>query len=102
MKQIICEELTILQFLKDGLQKPEISDTLLKVIANLCVDNKVFIDQLTTLKRLSLAHNTTALFCIKNLGFNLDEQQAKKFYNLIDFSFIREVSLHEQGMLILR
>ena len=46
--------------------------------------------------------NETALFCIKNMGYNLDDNQAKRFHQIIDYTFIQKVSSSDQGLLILR
>lgn len=48
LKQIICEETVISQYLKDSILKFKDGDdvTLLKIIANISVDSKVFIDSL--------------------------------------------------------
>lgn len=46
---------------------------MLKVIANISVDSKMFLDSLKEIKKMALDGNETALFCIKNMGYNLDE-----------------------------
>jgi len=57
----------------------------LKVVANFSVDSKVFNDQISVLKKMALEGNENALFCIKNMGYNLDEKQAKYYHTFVDF-----------------
>ena len=75
---------------------------MLKIIANLCTDFKGFIDYLSQLKKLANEGNQTALICIKNLGYNLDDYSLKKYFQHIDFRFVEKHADSEQGLMVLR
>jgi len=67
LKQVLCDEASIVAQLKDGLsylaskehreayneEQKEDSEIILKVIANLSVDNKMFIEQIDLIARLA-------------------------------------------------
>ena len=48
-------------------------------MANLSTDHKGFIDYLSQLKKMANEGNQTALICIKNLGYNLDDYTLKRY-----------------------
>jgi len=52
----------------------------LKVIANLSVDCKIFLkDYLPKLRQMCIDGEMTALFCVKNMSYELDETHAKNY-----------------------
>ena len=46
--------------------------------------------------------NQTALICIKNLGYNLDDYTLKRYLQSIDFRFVEKHAETEQGLIVLR
>ena len=51
---------------------------------------------------LALSGDNTALYCIKNLGYSLDEVEGHRYYKYIDIDFIKKFSQDEQGLLLVR
>ena len=62
----------------------------------------MFIDQLGALKEMALAGCEFSLVAIKNLAYNLPQDQLQKFESVIDLEFIKKFAFKEQGMLLIR
>lgn len=93
LKQILCEESVIMSYLKSKITEEQC----IKVIANISLDHKVFMDQLPLLLQLCEQDNdSTALKCIRSMGWNLDEQQAKKYYQYVGTQFIQSQAIKSE------
>lgn len=83
LKNILLEESLIVMKLK---QRMATSEVAMKVIANLSIDRKIFMDVLPAIKQLSIQGNLNATFCIKNLGYNLEVWDS--YIKHVDYNYV--------------